>query len=176
MKIFLALTLIACEQTSPFPITIEVHPENHEEAFRIIEEHTADLNNRLGCQSVAVLQDDLDYKIRWSTWPEMIDCFGWSKNAGGVSTYSYDNDGKFQIWIATDELPAELSQSGKLSPCETGYLWVFWIGRLAGLRTQYSDTSKITYGHPNCPGYIPDIVGELITELEERKIDICGVK
>ncbi len=169
--------LAACG--APRPLIIQVDKSGHASAWREMASLTEEINTRAECRAVTMVSEQshapapelASVAIHWATWPEMADYFDLAPDAGGVST----RDDK-RIWIATEELPPELSQSGLLSDCEIGYLWVFWVGRLAGLQTQYTDPSHITYGHPDCQDGKPnfDWVGDLLEQLDKRNLSICS--
>ncbi len=135
-------------------------------ATALLSAYTDSLNARLGCKAVSI-GENADWSVRWATWPEYADRFD-GRRRGGVSAL---DQSRSEIWIATDEIPTQLAGNGLLSDCEVGYLWMFWIGHLAGLPTQYTDPSRITYGHPDCRS--GDLVGELISEFQQAHIEAC---
>lgn len=163
------LTLVACAPTPlpaylQFPLMIQVPSAGHESAKAQIVTLTDDLNKRCGKLVIAgVTETSQPIHVVWLQQADYHD--------GGVSDLVPEEKG-VAILIVTDGLLPEEEDSGHLSDCEVGYLWLHWIATLAGLHPQYSDTSKITYSHPNCPGYIPDIVGETVVEL--AAIGMCA--
>ncbi len=161
----------ACGPLQDFPLTVNVElgPDS---TRQVIAALTSEINARAGCAAVTVADSPAPATLHWASWPEMAAHFGMAANGGGVSMIEDPS----VIWIATSGLPPEVSQNGLLSDCETGYLWVFWLGRLAGLQTQYTDPTHITYGHPDCPGGKPafDLVGDLLAQLEAHGDRICS--
>jgi hypothetical protein len=162
----LMLGLAACgrspaeEWRARYPITYSISGDPWPEGDTYLAQVADTLNKRLGCPAIKLSHEGEGFPWEWVSWPAL------QRNAvSGVVAA--------RLLVATTELPPELSTSGLLSPCEAGYLLLFWTAIRAGLTAQYEDPYSITYGHPNCPGYLSDPVEALATELHQEGIDLC---
>ncbi len=155
MRALLVVLISACGIEPGFPLGFDVGP--WPEAQALIEARVTAINAAVGCQAIVL---GTGVGLRWVPWPEL----------GRQAVTAWVGQ---EIRVATTELPAELSTTGLLSACEADHVFIWWVAIRSGLRAQYVDTSKVTYGHPNCPGYIEDLTAALVAEWAAADIHPC---
>lgn len=180
------LCLTACgPDPNKWPYQIQVSPWNpkYVPAF---QKHSDRIDELLGCEFNSISENKKSETIQLIDWKDLHE-FGiaqpvlvdgsplfWTSFWTGHGTNN-------ELLLAVNNLPPEESESGILSECEAGYMYVWWLSYLIcsasekynAMCPQLTDTSKITYSHPNCPGYIDDIDIEFVKELFDNHINVC---
>lgn len=178
-KIFLPLLLQACVQYGqPFPMAVSIAGGNPENIDAITTKSIA-LNNRLGCDVIWFSDHQGAYRVEWTSLKGLANRFDTVKYDGGVSTIEHIAKADTfnykllytNIWFAVEGEAPDERPWVSANPKEVGDLWMMWVGYFAGLRLQYTDPTKITYGHATNG----DSVGLLLEALKENNIDLCGM-